>query len=293
LRFIGLVDVKMVKIKVDMERREKLKRLHTATHILNFAAREVLGSHVWQNGSHLKENEGTLDITHFESLSLDEILLIEKIANMAVFANKKVKIEEVDRTEAERRFGYTLYQGGAVPLKTLRVVSVESDDHEACGGLHMESTGGIGLIKIIESQKISDGVVRLRFVVNEYALDVVAERQRILSGAASSVRVIDKRLGDAVMKMAEEFKVSKKENERLKDALIRSYLSYVKSNKLSELVLSNEFDMKFLMELFVNLVAIAKTFKLDTPKFVFATPDVSIKGFSKEIKKGKFNIYVK
>lgn len=283
----------MVKIKVDMEHREKLKRLHTATHIVNFAAREVLGSHVWQNGSNLKENEGTLDITHFENLSIDEILEVEKIGNKLVFENKKVKIEEVDRTIAERRFGYTLYQGGAVPLKSLRIVSIENDDHEACGGLHMESTGGIGLIKIVDSMKISDGVVRLRFVVNDYALDFVAEKQKVLDEAAKEIRVVDKVLAGAVVKTVKELRVVKKDNDRLKNILMNSYLSYVKSNKLVHLVLDNEFDMKFLMDLFEKILFISKKFRLDTPKFIFATPDVSIKGFSKEIKKDKFSIYIK
>ena len=61
-----------VEIKVDMKRRENLKRLHTATHIINFCSKQILGNHIWQNGSNLKEDSGSLDITHFEILKRDE-----------------------------------------------------------------------------------------------------------------------------------------------------------------------------------------------------------------------------
>ena len=116
----------MVKIKVDLEHREHLRRLHTATHIINFCAREVLGNHVWQNGSNLKKEVGTLDITHYDNLTESEIFKIETLANETVFENKKVTIDELPRSEAEKKYGYTLYQGGAIPMKTLKsVVSME------------------------------------------------------------------------------------------------------------------------------------------------------------------------
>ena len=118
----------MVKIKVDLENREKLKRLHTATHIVNFCAREVLGNHVWQNGSNLRPEFGTLDITHYNNLTLDEIFEIERLANETIFANKKVTVEEMDRSDAEAKYGFGLYQGGAIPMKVLRVISVLDSD---------------------------------------------------------------------------------------------------------------------------------------------------------------------
>ena len=98
----------MVEIQVDMKRREQLRRLHTATHIVNFCAREVLGNHVWQNGSNLKPEEGSLDITHYDQLTQDQISTIEEMVNTVIFENKKVTIEELDRGEAEKKYGFIL-----------------------------------------------------------------------------------------------------------------------------------------------------------------------------------------
>lgn len=283
----------MVKIKLDVENRDKLKRLHTATHILNFASRKVLGDHVWQNGSNLKADVGTLDITHFDGLSKKEIFEIERLANKVVFENKAVKIEEIDRTKAEKKYGFTLYQGGAVPMKTLRCVSIDSDDVEACGGLHLERTGLVGLIKIVDSSKIQDGVVRLKFVVSDYALDFVEKKQSILSEVGSVFSVNDDDILGASEKFFREWKDFKKENDKLKDLLKSNFVESILSSKKDEFeVLGYEFDMGFLMDVFTKVMSKKESFKLVASKFVIATSDVSIEGFKKEIKKGKFNIYV-
>lgn len=283
----------MVKIKVDMENREKLKRLHTATHILNFSAREVLGSHIWQNGSNLKAEIGSLDITHYNNLSLDEIFKIEKLANQVIFENKVVKIEELERGEAEAKYGFTLYQGGAIPMKILRVVSVEDNDIEACGGIHMESTGRIGLIKIVDSQKIQDGVVRLRFVVNDFALDLISKKQEVIDSVKEVFSVDETSLVRTSEKFFNEWKEQKKEIDKLKEIVKNSYLEKIGSSNENVLNISGSFDMGFLMELFSEGLSKKKSFKLISDKFVIATEDFSdVSGFKKEINKGKFKIYV-
>ena len=282
----------MVKIKIDMENREKLKRLHTATHIINFCSREVLGNHVWQNGSNLKANIGTLDITHYKNLSLDEVFKIERLANKIVFENKNVFVEELNRTKAEKKYGFTLYQGGAIPMKTLRVIKIEGSDIEACGGLHMESTGGIGLIKLKETQKIQDGVVRLKFVVNDYALELIEEKQEVLSEVGDIFSVEEKSVISASNKFFKEWKEQRKEIERFKLKLKKGFLNEIKSSKKIEFDLCGDYEMGFLMEIFTQSFKDKKSFKLVSDKFVIATSDVKVKDFKKEIKKGKFNIYV-
>ncbi|MFZ3077729.1 MAG: alanine--tRNA ligase [Candidatus Aenigmatarchaeota archaeon] len=149
-----------VKGKIDKERREAIKIHHTAVHVINLAAREILGNHVWQAGSYKDAEKARLDITHYESPSEETLAEIEKTANKIVKDNVKVKKEILQRDEAEKKYGFRLYQGGAVPGKILRIVSV-GDDHEACGGIHVDSTKELGLIKILKVEKIQDGVVRL------------------------------------------------------------------------------------------------------------------------------------
>lgn len=77
----------------------------------------------------------------------------------------------MDKAEAEKKFGFHLYQGGVVPGNTLRVVDIEGVDTEACCGTHMENTAGVGWIKIIKTQRISDGIVRLYYVALEKAIE--------------------------------------------------------------------------------------------------------------------------
>jgi alanyl-tRNA synthetase len=98
----------MVKIKINEERRDNLKRLHLATHIISMSAKKVLGNHVWQHGSNLSENYGTLDITHYKNISFEELKKIENVANKIVFNSLPVKIEEIDRSCAEKKYGYTI-----------------------------------------------------------------------------------------------------------------------------------------------------------------------------------------
>ncbi len=283
---------KQVTIKVDMQNREKLRRLHTATHIVNYCARKILGNHIWQNGSNLKPEFGTLDITHYENLTQEQIFEIEKLANKTVFENKKVTIEEIDRTKAEQKYGFILYQGGAIPMKKLRIIHVLDSDIEACGGIHMESTGGIGLIKIVETQKIQDGVVRLKYVVNQFALGELNNKQKILKQIQDVFSVEENALTRTSEKFFNEWKDQKKEIENLKKQLKQTYIDQISTSKNDKFELKGSFDMGFLMEIFTSVMGKKKSFKLVSDKFIIATEDIKVKNFKKEIKKGKFNIYV-
>lgn len=158
-----------VTCKVDFARRLRLSQQHTATHILNAAARDVLGSHVNQAGAKKTEIKSHLDITHYQPLSTGDVKRIEDEANRIV--RKRIRLEKllIPRREAEIRFGMRIYQGGAVPGKVLRIVNIPGVDVEACGGTHLNRTDEVGKIKIIKTTKIQDGVVRLEFTAGEEA----------------------------------------------------------------------------------------------------------------------------
>jgi alanyl-tRNA synthetase len=108
-------------------------------------------------------------------LTDDEITKIEKLANSVVEKNIPVTIENFDRGTAEQKYGFKIYQGGIVPVKSVRIVSIEDFDIEACGGTHVKKTGEIELIKITRTKRIQDGVVRLEFVSGETALDYIKQ----------------------------------------------------------------------------------------------------------------------
>jgi len=153
--------------KVDSKRREQIKKHHTATHIINGSARKLLGNHVWQAGSKKDIDKAHLDITHYEPLTEEQIKEIERIANQAIKDNLKVKKEVLDRNTAEKRYGFRIYQGGAVPGKMLRIISIADFDAEACGGLHIDNTSEIEEIFIFSSKKMQDGIIRIEYVAGK------------------------------------------------------------------------------------------------------------------------------
>ncbi len=160
---------------VDSKRRDGITKNHTSTHILNSSTRNVLGSWVWQHSAFKEEDHARLDITHHSALTDDEISKIEKLANSVVEKNMSVTIDNFDRGTAEQKYGFKIYQGGIVPVKSVRIVSIEDFDVEACGGTHVKKTGEIELIKITKTKRIQDGVVRIEFVSGLTAVDYIKQ----------------------------------------------------------------------------------------------------------------------
>jgi len=133
---------------VDSKRRDGVTKHHTSTHILNSSSRSVLGSWVWQHSAFKEEDHARLDITHHSALTDDEVSKIEELANAKVKENIPVTIENFDRGTAEQKYGFRIYQGGVVPVKSVRIVSIADFDVEACGGTHTKTTKDVELIKI-------------------------------------------------------------------------------------------------------------------------------------------------
>jgi len=158
-----------VKGKIDKERRIKLAKHHTSVHIINGAARSVLGAHVWQGGSEKTPQKARLDISHYEALSNEQMRAIEKKANEII--KKAIRVEKfvLQKSEAEKKYGFILYQGGAIPGSELRVIKIADFDIEACGGTHLDNTKESELIKLTKSTKIQDGLVRLELKAGEAA----------------------------------------------------------------------------------------------------------------------------
>ena len=173
---------------IDRERRIQLSQHHTAAHIVNAAARKILGRHVNQAGAYKDVEKARLDITHFDSLSQEEVRKIEDEANKIIKKEIVVESKFYPRSEAEKMFGMEIYHGGAVPGRMLRIVNIKGVDVEACGGTHLKNTKDVEKIKIIKSSKIQDGVVRLVFVAGKAAMkeeeskgEVVDELMKLLN----------------------------------------------------------------------------------------------------------------
>ncbi len=207
-----------VKGKVDMRRRLAHARHHTATHLVHDSAKRVLGKHIWQAGAQKSEDRARLDISHFKRITDAELKAIELEANRRVMELVPVETQFLPRTEAEKLFGFELYQGGVPPGKLIRVVRVGSDI-EACAGTHVTNTGMIGMIKILRAERIQDGVERIEFAAGEAAVRASQARDDLLAGASGILRVPNEQLPRTAERFFEEWKSQQKEIERLKEDL--------------------------------------------------------------------------
>jgi len=219
----GLARGDRVTGKVDMRRRLAHARHHTATHLVHDSAKRVLGKHVWQAGAQKSEDRARLDISHYKRITEAELKAIEMEANRRVMEFAPVDTQFLPRTEAEKLFGFELYQGGVPPGTQIRVVRVGTDI-EACAGTHVTNTGMIGAIKILRTERIQDGVERIEVAAGEAAVRAVQDRDDLLSGASGVLRVPADQLPKTAERFFEEWKEQQKEIERLKDDLAKARL---------------------------------------------------------------------
>jgi alanyl-tRNA synthetase len=214
---------------VNAKRRDLITKHHTATHVLNSASRKALGSWVWQNSAFKEESYGRLDITHHSALTREEVRNIERMANRVIRENHPVIIKTYDRGDAEQQFSFRIYQGGIVPTSNVRIVNIDGWDIEACGGTHVKNSGEIGLVKIVKSERIQDGVVRLEFVAGEAAVNYMQQLDSQLASIAQS-------LGSSREKIIESFDKAMQDAEDAKKKLraMRRVVSLPIAKSISE-----------------------------------------------------------
>jgi len=212
-----LVEGQQIRCKVDEERRATLARHHTATHLVNGAAQKILGSWVWQHSAYKDIDKARLDITHFAHLTDIEIAKIESLANSAIRLNLPVKTEILTRSKAEQKYGFRLYQGGVVPTRELRVLNISGWDIEACGGTHTSMTGDVGIIKILKSERIQDGIERIEFVGGEPALKHTQQRDNTLKKISEIVESPQ----DKVVKVVTDLKMTSDKLKKKQKQLIK------------------------------------------------------------------------
>jgi alanyl-tRNA synthetase len=205
----------IVKGVIDWDRRYILMKNHTATHIVNGAARRVLGQHVWQFGTQKGINRSRLDISHYRRLTLEEIHKIETLANQIVLRNIPMETSWMPRNEAEKLYGFRLYQGGAIPGKKIRVVKSGDWEVEACAGTHVKNTGEIGFIKIVHSERVQDGVERLDYSVGVPALKATQENEQLLWKLSEILTAPLEKLDNTAEKLVKELKEANAERKRL------------------------------------------------------------------------------
>lgn len=197
--------------KIDWDSRYSHMRHHTATHVLLGVLRKIYGDHIWQAGAEKEETKGRLDVTHFRMPTAEEIKLIEREVNRIINEARPVVYRVMSKYDAERAYGFRIYQGG-VPLEpVIRVVEVEGIDAEACYGTHLKNTAEVGGFKLINVEKIQDGVIRFEYVAGPQ-LVVYA------SSLEEKIKSAERLLGGELLERVPRFL---KELEELKGNLLR------------------------------------------------------------------------
>ena len=171
-----------VRGEVNQPRRKQLQNHHTSAHIVFTACRTILGPHIWQSGAKKTMKQAHLDITHFQSLTREQEMNIQNLANKIVMGAHHITKEIRSKAETEREYGFSLYQGGVVPGNELRIVQIGEDvDIEACCGTHCDNTSEVGWIKILSTKTIANGVVRLYFVAGERSMGALNKETNIIN----------------------------------------------------------------------------------------------------------------
>ncbi len=229
---------------IEKDRRSAITKNHTSTHIINHSSKNVLGSWVWQNSAFKEESYARLDVTHHSALTRAEIQEIENKANDIVRRNLPVFINTFDRGNAEQSYGFRIYQGGVVPSNNVRIVNVGDLDVEACGGTHVFNTGEIGLIKILKTERIQDGVVRLEFVSGENALKYVQNQDNQIHHIVNSLGTSKEKILDSFSKNLEDLEKSKKKIKNMIKNISKIYSEYVSNNSI--VIKSKDSNEKYL-----------------------------------------------
>jgi alanyl-tRNA synthetase len=211
----------MVHGELDWARRRQLMDHHTAVHIVGGASRRLLGPHIYQAGANKSVESARLDITHHRRLSRFDLDEIEALSNEILQQVQRTEKISLDRKDADKKYGFDLYQGGAPKGSNIRILRIAEHDIQACGGTHHDEPGRIGQIRIIRSNAVQDGVERLHIVAGQAAMIHARNQEDILRSAAETFQVPIEELPATSSRFFSEWKEQRKRIEQLEAEIVR------------------------------------------------------------------------
>ena len=210
-------------------RRHAIMRNHSACHLLQAALRRVLGMHVEQAGSYVDEHRVRFDFSHYEPVSREQLAAVEALVNANILVDRKITTETTDIESARLLGAMALF--GEKYGKMVRVVRMGDFSCELCGGTHAESTGQLGLFKIVSESSVAAGVRRIEGVTGTGVLELVRERESLLEETAGVLKAGN--IADVPARAAHltaELSAAKREIDRLNSSLAESRLSEIASS---------------------------------------------------------------
>lgn len=202
-----------VTAQINTERREAIRRNHTAAHLLQAGLRKVLGTHVEQAGQLVNENTVRFDFTHFSALTSEELDKVSGFVNDAVLSGINVENTEMPIDEARKLGAMALF--GEKYGDIVRVVNVKDKSIELCGGTHIDNTAKIGLFHIISESSVAAGVRRIEAVTGYNVLKVIADYKKLAADTAEAMKASsEKDIARRAAQLMSELKDTQKQLEK-------------------------------------------------------------------------------
>ena len=214
-----------VTLSVDADLRSKTCKNHSATHLLQKALREVLGTHVEQAGSYQDAERTRFDFSHFQAMTAEEIAKVEKIVNDEIAADLEVRTDVMTVEEAKKTGAMALF--GEKYGEKVRVVSMGEFSKEFCGGTHVKHTGEITAFKIISESGVAAGVRRIEALTGDNVFAYYKNIEAELERAAKAAKTTPAALVEKIEHMMAEIKALNAENESLKSKAAKEALGDV------------------------------------------------------------------
>ena len=201
-----------VTASIDTDRRAKISKNHTATHLLHKALKKVLGEHVQQAGSLVHPDYLRFDLTHSQKVGTENLRAIEKMVNEQILLNIKLDLTVTSFDDAKKEGAEAIFEekyGDEV-----RMVNIEGFSKELCGGTHVDRTGDIGFFKITGESALASGVRRIVAVTGHGAVDYVADRFEEIDTVKSLLNCGESEIAERVEALMDQRKKLEKELKR-------------------------------------------------------------------------------
>jgi len=205
---------------VDLSSRNKIRKNHTATHLLHASLRQILGDHIKQAGSLVSSQRLRFDFTHFASLSSSEIRQIENRLNEKIRENIDVDTATVSLEEGISAGATAIFEEKYG--EKVRMISIDDFSKELCGGIHVANTGEIGMFKIVSESSVAAGMRRIEALTGEEALIDYQETEELLSDIQKVVNSPRKEIIHVLDRMKESLKEKDKEARSLRQKLAKT-----------------------------------------------------------------------
>ena len=256
--------------KINIERRLAIARDHTATHLLQAALRKVLGQHVQQQGSLVAEDRLRFDFTHFKDIDRLQLDRIEEVVNNYIINSYSLTVKQTPLSIAKRQGALAFF--GEKYENKVRVISIADFSKELCGGTHLDSTGQIGIFKIVQEGSVASGIRRIEALTGKQAYKMIKEEENTIADISSALNVPQEKI---IQELQKKF-------SRIKE--LEKQLSVQKSDNL-KISIDKDIQNKevinginFITHIDVNMDSVRKAVDLIKEKVTVKTVIVSSTG---------------